>query len=223
MKLYMHPVSTASRPVMMLVAEAKIDLEQVVVDLMTGEHHQAPFSAINPSRQVPVLQDGDFILTESSAILKYLADKAGSPLYPKDPKQRARVNERMDWFNTGFYREYGYNLVYPQLFAHHKRPTEEITSAVVQWGKEKAAHWLGVLDKHILGSSPYVCGEQMTIADIFGAQILSAGELVKVNFAAYPNVQRWLGRMKQLPSWSAINAAHDGFAASLRDKPMVAP
>ena len=76
-----------------------------VVDLFTGEHTQPPFEAINPNHLVPVLEDGDFRLTESSAILKYLADKTGSPLYPKDLQQRARVNERMDWVNTQLCRE----------------------------------------------------------------------------------------------------------------------
>ena len=91
-----------------------------IVDLFTGEQYQSPFEKINPSHQVPVLEDGDFRLTESSAILKYLADKAGSPAYPKDPRQRARVNERMDWFNTGFYRDFSYGFLYPQIFPVHE-------------------------------------------------------------------------------------------------------
>ncbi len=92
---------------------------------MTGEHTKEPYSAINPSRLVPVLEDGDFRLTESSAILKYLADKIDSPAYPKDLRRRARVNEMMDWLNTGFYRDFGYGLIYPQIFPHHKRPGDE--------------------------------------------------------------------------------------------------
>ena len=54
------------------------------------------FSAINPNQAVPVLQDGEFRLTESSAILKYLADRVGSPSYPRKLQMRARVNEAMD-------------------------------------------------------------------------------------------------------------------------------
>ena len=104
MKLYMHPVSTTSRPVMMFIAENGIDVDMQTVDLMSGEHMNAAYAAINPNQPVPVLEDGDFRLTESSAILKYLADSIDSPAYPKDLKQRARVNASMDWFNTDFYR-----------------------------------------------------------------------------------------------------------------------
>ena len=89
MKLYMHPVSMTSRPVRLFIAESGIDVEEQIVDLMTGEHYKEPFVSINPNRMVPVLEDGDLRLTESSAILKYLADKIDSPAYPKDLKQRA--------------------------------------------------------------------------------------------------------------------------------------
>ena len=105
MKLYYHPVSTTSRPVMLLAADENIALDYELVDLFTGAHQQPAFGAINPSRQVPVLEDDGFRMSESSAILKYLADKAGSAAYPRDLQRRARINECMDWFNTGLYRD----------------------------------------------------------------------------------------------------------------------
>jgi glutathione S-transferase len=74
-KLYMHPFSITSRPVRLFIAENGIKCDEQVVDLMTGEHHKEPYVSLNPNRLVPMLEDGDFRLTESSAILKYLADK----------------------------------------------------------------------------------------------------------------------------------------------------
>ncbi len=65
MKLYMHPVSMTSRPVRLFIAESGIEIEQQMIDLMAGEHHQEPFISINPNRLVPVLDDGDLRLTES--------------------------------------------------------------------------------------------------------------------------------------------------------------
>src|SRR6185369_14696137 len=105
MKLYYHPVSTTSRPIVLFAAESSVPLDYQVVDLFSGEQYKPEYSAVNPSHQVPVLEDGDFRLTESSAILKYLAEKTRSPAYPSDLRKRARVNERMDWLNTGFYRD----------------------------------------------------------------------------------------------------------------------
>lgn len=103
MKLYMYPVSTASRPVALLIVEKKLPVENVVVDLMTGAHHHEPYVSLNPNSLVPMLEDGDFRLTESSAILKYLANSFDLPEYPEELKARARVNEVMDWFLTQLY------------------------------------------------------------------------------------------------------------------------
>jgi len=222
MKLYMHPVSTTSRPVMLFAKLANVPLDLVVIDLMKGEHHGPEFVRLNPNKLVPVLDDDGFILTESSAIIKYLADKVDSPLYPKDLKQRARVNERMDWFNTDFYRDWGYNLAYPQIFPHHARPSDAVTQATVEWGRGKSSHALTLLDQSVLGNKPFVCGDTMTIADVFGAQLVSLGEILRVDFGKYPNVKRWLERMKALPAWKEINAAHEGFAAAMSEKPLVA-
>ncbi len=160
MKLHFHPGSTTSRTIMLFCAEAKIDYEPVVVDIMTGAHHQEPFVSLNPSRQVPVLEDGDFVLTESSAILKYLADKVDSPAYPKDLKKRARVNERMDWLNTNYYREWGYHLIYPQVFPHHVREPAAGQEATIAWGKVKSEEWLKLLDEHVIGDHAYLCGDR---------------------------------------------------------------
>jgi glutathione S-transferase len=201
--------------------ENDIPVELQVVDLMKGEHYQDWYTKINPNRLVPVLDDDGFILTESSAILKYLAEKIGSPTYPRDLKKRARINEVMDWLNTQFYREYAYHMVYPQIFPHHKRQTDEINRATTEWGREKAAHALSILDQNIIGENPYLCGQELTVADFFGAALVTLGDHVRVNFDKYPNVKRWLGKMRSLKSWAKCHEVHDGFAASLKDKPFV--
>jgi glutathione S-transferase len=222
MKLYMHPVSMTSRPVRLMIAEHGLDVDEQIVDLMTGEHYQPPFVAINPNRLVPVLEDGDFRLTESSAILKYLADKFDLPVYPKDLKQRAKVNEIMDWFNTNFYRDYGYGWIYPQLFPHHRRPSDDVQNATVAWGKERAEGWLEILNDYWLGPDKnYLCGDQITIADYFGVCLLTLGEVIGCDFSKYPNVQRWLDHMKRLPSWPQINEALYGYAEAVKGQPFV--
>ncbi len=221
MKLYMHPMSSTSRTVMMLCAEQNIEIEQIVVDMMAGEHRQEPYLKINPNGLVPVLDDDGFVLRESSAILKYLADSVGSPAYPKDLRERARVNEAMDWFNTNLYREIGYHLVYPQLFPHHARATEEITAGTVVWGLDKTMAALEVLDGGKIMLAPgnrYLAGDDITIADYFGAELLGVGNLIAVNWSRYPNIERWLSNMRELSSWKEVHTAVDGYAASLKER-----
>jgi glutathione S-transferase len=208
MKLYHHPVSTTSRPVVLFATESGIELEYELVDLFTGAQYKPEYSAINPSHQVPVLEDGDFRLTESSAILKYLADKVHSPAYPTDLRKRARVNERMDWLNTGFYRDFSYGFLYPQIFPFMKRPDDRVQAATVAWGKDKALGWLKVLDENLIGpKNAFLCGNDITLADYFGSMMVLGGEAIDCNLRAYPNIHRWLGNMKALKNWGKVNEA----------------
>jgi glutathione S-transferase len=223
MKLHYHPISTTSRPVMLFAAESGIPLDMQVVDLFTGEHVQPSYAALNPNKLIPTLQDGDFTLTENSAILKYLADKIDSPAYPKDLQQRARVNERMDWTSTQLCSDLVYALVYPQIFDSHKRRSDEAQTATLERGKARAQAWLEVLDKHVLGTgNAYLCGNAITIADYHAASYVALAEVIGSDLEAYPNVKQWLGRMKALKSWPQVYQVIDGFAASLKGKAMVA-
>ena len=208
MKLYYHPVSTTSRPILLFAAEAGIDLDHEIVDLFTGAQYKPEYAAINPSCQVPVLEDGDFRLTESSSILKYLAEKTGSRAYPSDLRQRARVNERMDWLNTGFYRDFSYGFIYPQIFPFMRRADDKVQAGTVEWGRNKALVWLKVLDESLIGPrNAYLCGDAITIADYLGSMMTLGGEVIHCDFHAYPNIRRWLGNMKALKSWPKVNEA----------------
>jgi len=223
MKVYYHPASTTSRIVMLYAAEEAPETEFQVVDLFTGEHLKPAYAAINPSCMVPVLEDGDFRLTESSTILKYLADKKGSPSYPKDLRERARVNEMMDWINTNLYRDFAYGMVYPQAFPTHKRRSDEAQAATLAWAKDKTEGWLKVLDQNLIGpKKAYLCGDKITIADYLGAEMIGLGELIRCNYSGYPNVERWLRNMKALKSWPKVHEVFHGFAGSLKDAKFVA-
>jgi len=218
----MHPVSTGVRPVRMLLADNGIACDEELVDISTGAQHQPAYASKNPNRLVPMLEDGDFRLTEASAILKYIADKYDLPVYPRDLKKRARVNEVMDWLNTQLVRELAYGLVYPQLFPHHKRRSDEAHEGAIEWGQARARKWLQVLNDHWIGpDNNYLCGDELTIADYFGAAVVTLGELIGCDFAAYPNIRRWLGTMKKLPSWNKANEVFEGFAGANKGKSFV--
>jgi glutathione S-transferase len=222
MKLYMHPVSTAARPVRLFIAENGIKCDEEMIDILKGAQYQEPYASLNPNSLVPMLVDDDLKLTESSAILKYLADKIGSPAYPKDLKERAKVNEMMDWINTNLYREWGYNLCYPQLFPHMKRRSEEAQAATLEFGKTNAQRWLKVLNDYWIGpKNAYLCGDRLTIADYFGSCVVSIGELIGCDFSAYPNIKRWLKNMENLKMWNQVNEVFNGVAAANKGKEFV--
>ena len=206
MKFYFHPVSTVSRPIMLFAADEHITLDMHMVDLFKGEHKQPAYLQINPNGQVPTLEDGGFRLTESSAILKFLADQKGTRAYPTELKQRARVNELMDWFNTGFYRDLGYGMVYSQTLPDYKYEDAAVQSAAIARAQKNARRWLDILDKSILGAhAKYLCGNDITLADYLGICIITLGEVAKLNYNAWPNLTRWINTMKARPNWAPVN------------------
>jgi glutathione S-transferase len=192
---------------MLFAADQRIQLDYQLVDLMTEEQLRPAFTAVNPAQCVPVLEDGDFRLSESSAILKYLAAVAGTPAYPADPQQRARVHERMDWFNTSLSRELCYGLVYPQIFPKHRYPDEHAHAHRLEVQRARAVRQLDLLDGSLIGANPYVCGNALTIADYFGAAFVTVGEVIRIDYSRWPNISRWLARMKDREAWATANAA----------------
>lgn len=172
---------------------------------------------------MPVLEDGDFFLTESSAIAKYIAEKTGSTAYPTDLQARALVNEIMDWLKANFYKDFGYGFIYPQLFPYHKRPDDAVQMGTIEWGLQKTRHWLTILDERLIGPhKPFLCGDTITLADYQGAEIISLGDLIRCKYQDFPNVSRWMNTMRNLPSWGPVNTAAEDLAASLSDKSFTA-
>lgn len=95
--LYYASGSPPCRAVYILAKNLGLEFKVQNVNMMVGEHHSEEFTKLNPLQKIPVLIDGDFVLTESRAIMVYLVDsrKPGSDLYPTDPKARALVDQKL--------------------------------------------------------------------------------------------------------------------------------
>jgi glutathione S-transferase len=129
----------------------------------------------------------------------------------------------MDWTSTQLCSDLVYALVYPQIFDTHKRRSDEAQAATLERGRERAQAWLKVLDEHVLGAgNDYLCGDAITIADYHASSYVALAEVIGSDLRTYPNVKRWLGRMKALKSWPQVYQVIDGYAESLKGKTMVA-
>jgi glutathione S-transferase len=213
LRFYYDPASTTCRPIILFASETGIPLDYQLVDLFSDENRSEAYTRLNPNQAVPVLEHDGFVLTESSAILKYLADLTDSPAYPKELKARARVNEVMDFFNTYLMRDYVYGLVYARVLAHYRLPGPA-QKQFIGLHEPRAAKRLKALDAWI-GSKQFICGNSITIADYFGSGIISAGELVGFDLRAYPGVARWMNTMKALPTWDEVHAGFYGWRSAV--------
>lgn len=211
MKLHFDPVSTSSRSVTFLLFDQGIPFEERIVSLHAGEQHAPDFLQLNPNGQVPVLEDGAFRLAESGAILRYLADRHAPAAYPAEPRARARVDEALGWFSTGFYVGYCVFLAYRRMLPPLRAMGAEGQVAMEGLGQAMAAKYLTVLDRHMLGDNAYVGGAEVSIADYLGFAHVTLGEYVEFDLSPYPRVTDWLRRMKARRGYHPAYASFRGF------------
>jgi len=216
MKLYFDPVSTSSRSVTFFLFDRDISFEERIVSLNAGEQHAPDFLRLNPNGQVPVLEDGDFHVAQSATILRYLAERHAPAAYPSEARARARVNEALDWFSTGFYVAYCVFLAYRRMLPPLQAMAAEGHLAMEGMGQAMAAKYLAVLDRHMLGESPYVCGAEVSIADYLGFAHVTLGEYLDFDLSPYPRVADWVRRMKARRGYDPAYATFRGFVQAAR-------
>ncbi|GBM57215.1 Glutathione S-transferase 1, isoform C [Araneus ventricosus] len=153
--------------------------------------------SMNPQHCVPTIDDNGFYLWESRAILAYLANKYApdSPVYPKDPKERAIV-DRLLYFDIGtLYKAEG-DYLYPQFFKG--QPADP----------EKAEAFKKALDllEGFLSKTAYVAGDQITLADFPILGSVTFAEAADYSYADYPKITAWMEKLKsEIPSYKEIN------------------
>lgn len=161
------------------------------VNVRTGEQKTPTFLALNPNAKVPVLVDDDMVLTESAAILVYLAEKTGR-LLPASGEGRARVFEQLFFHASGLSPAFGQSGFF-QRAAAAPQPI-----AIERFSGE-AMRTVGVLDG-VLAKRPFVAGADFTIADIAHFGWLWRREFAMVDLDNAPNVARWYAEVEARPA-----------------------
>lgn len=205
MTLYGQPPSRALR-VLWLLNELGIDYEQVLID-PDGEEARSPvFRALNPAGKVPVLVDGDMVLTESAAIQLYLAEKfPNAGLIPQDIVERAQMYRWIFFLVTEIeqplWRIARHTVIYPE---------DKRIAADIEIATRECREMLAVLEKHMQGRE-YFVGDRLSVADLNAAYTLDwAGFAGMLEDA--PVLRAWVEKMYARPKAPTTIAA--AFAAS---------
>lgn len=198
MRLYHHPISSNSRRVVMTALHLGLSVDLVLVDLTSAEE-RVLLRKLNPNEMVPVLEDGDFLLWESCAIMQYLADKTpGQTLYPTELRARADVNRWLFWAAQHFAPAVGIfvweNYIKPMIGVGAPDPVE------LKRGEPLIEQFATVLDQHLAGRE-WISGSTLTIADFAIAATLIHVEQAKLPVAQYTKMRAWLERVQALHAW----------------------
>lgn len=165
------------------------------VDLGSGQQKKPEFLRLNPNGRIPVLVDpdtpgGPLALSESAAILIYLAERSGK-LLPASGTERARVFEQLFFHASGL----GPALGNAGWFM---RSAAEPMPLAIERFRNEALRVMGLIDGS-LEQQKYVAGNQLTIADIAHFGWLSR-DYIGLGTARFPNIERWLDDLRAMPA-----------------------
>jgi len=193
MRLYEF-APTRSIRVRWTLQELGVDFEPITVNLAAGEHRRAEFLAINPAGKVPALVDGDLVLTESVAIVLYLAEKyPDKGLLPTDLKQRAEVNRWLLFAATELEQPLWRIVRHTRLYPENLRLPGDVAIARQEF-KEMAE----VLEEHMQGRR-FLVGDRVSVADFVMAYTLDWGNEVGL-LEGFPRLLTYMERMYARPN-----------------------
>jgi glutathione S-transferase len=188
-KLYDFPFSPNCRKVRAVAYELGIALEHERVDLLAGGQRAPAFLARNPNGRVPVLEDGDLILWESTAIIRYLA--AGSPLAPSAPRAAAEVDRWIAWQLAHLapaMSKVAFEKIVKRLVPRGAPDEARIAEGTAEFDQMSA-----ILDAALDGRE-YVAGP-LTLADFALAAHYSLAAAAGLEVAPHRRVESWLARV----------------------------
>jgi len=160
--VYGRATSSNVQAVMWGIAELDLPYERLDYGHVYGGLDTPEYRALNPNGLVPTIRDGDLVLWESCAILRYLGGRYGRfPFWPEDPVARAPVDMWAEWGKTTLVRDFNV----PVFWAVVRTPPSRRDPAALARALEQLDRQLDILEAQI-GDGPYVTGEDFTLADI---------------------------------------------------------
>jgi len=203
MKLYRHPLSGHCHRVQLFLSLLGVPHELVEVELGGIQRKSEAFLRINPSGQIPVLDDDGVVVPDSNAILVYLAKKLGrTDWLPETPKEAASVQR---WLSVAA-GDIANGVAAARrivVFGAKLNADEVITRA----------HSILKLINLTLTGREWIASEKPTIADIALYSYISSAPEGNVDLSGYPNIRFWLARIESLPGFVAFQKTHVGLAA----------
>jgi glutathione S-transferase len=190
--LYYSP-GACSLAVHALLHSLSIPFETVRVDMNQGGNRTPEYLKLNPRGQVPVLIEDGHIIRESAVIAVYLSDKHKSPLLPAPGWQRLEMQEWLGFYNSTLHQAYG------AYFLMSKRLKDETAkeAACTLVAKRISGLWKEVEAQ--LEKNPYICGQTLTLVDLFHTVIANWTSVLGHKVELGPNIVRLCAAVSALP------------------------
>jgi len=197
LKIWGRLNSSNVRKALWVAEELGLAYEAINAGGAFGLNDQPEYLAKNPNGVVPMIEDGDFVLWESNAIVRYLAAQyaPGSALYPNDPKARAQADKWMDWTTSTLAGPFR-----PVFWGVLRTPTEQQDWTRINLAVATVEGLLRVADA-ALASQPYLSGDAFGMGDIPLGCFIYAWFEMPIERAELPHLKAWYERLQQRPAY----------------------
>lgn len=196
LKLWGRNNSTNVKKPLWCLEELKVPYTRIDAGGAFGIVGEPEFVAKNPNKLVPCLEDGELVLWESNAIVRYLAARYGEgSLWNTDPAQRAEADKWMDWATSTLaapFRPVFWNMV--------RTAPEQRDMAAVQTGLAECSKLLTIVDQ-TLATQPYLSGESLGMGDIPLGCFAYAWFEMPIERPDLPHLRDWYDRLRQRPAY----------------------
>lgn len=154
---------------------------------------EATFLALNPNATIPVLIDDDVVLWQSNSIIRYLANQyAGQLLYPVEAKQRAVIDQWIDWQGIELNNSWVYALMHIIRHSPEHQDLAQVEQSIQAWNT-----CMLILDQQLEKTGAYITGEQFSLADIVIGLSVQRWYLTPFNKPDCQHVQRYYALLSQ--------------------------
>ncbi|XP_043924608.1 glutathione S-transferase theta-1-like [Protopterus annectens] len=208
LELYLDLLSSPCRAVYIFAKTNSIPFEYKEVTLMKGEQLSEDFGKVNPLKKIPALKDGDFTMSESVAILLYLAEKYKLPdhWYPANVEKRAKINEFLFWhvnvIRSLIGKDFWLKILVPTVLGR-TAPAEKLEAV-----EQEFSAALDQFEKTFLQGKTYISGEEISVADVLSLCDLIQATCTGQNiFEERPKMAAWRRNVESHIGMELINEA----------------
>ena len=198
--LYTTPLSANGRKVLALSHHLGLRPQVRLINVYRGEGLTPEYLSINPTGKIPALVEGSFILSESNAILQYIAEAHGDcTLFSRDPRQRALINRWLFWEASEW--QPSLSAILSPHVGHRLFPQSiPAPAGPAAWDEQRVQRLLVQLNDHLAIHSFLATGD-LTIADFAVGGMMTYFTAAQFPFDAFPGIGKWYGRLEASRGW----------------------
>lgn len=203
LKIWGRANSVNVQKVLWCCAELGIAFERVDAGMQFGRNHDADYLAMNPTGRIPTIEDGDFKLWESHAILRYLALRFApqDPIYPAGPRERASVERWLDWTLSTLQP-----AERPLFWGYVRTAPADRDAEALKAAADTAAGLWAILDHHLEGRT-YLEAGCFTLADlVLGTYARRWFGLSGLTRPSMPSLERWYSDLESRGGFQSVVA-----------------